>query len=199
MKKCRFGCADCEVCAICQEEKQHGEAVFKLKCGHSFHTSCIVAQCASGDPLCPLCRKPISDASPDEHERKFYHAIRTNNDKDKAYFLRKATKQIKDGSASTAMKRLYKKKQNIETQLQKRKKEWQLRLKREALFKKRLDNLVQEMKKEDPLFEKPKAIMKFSKRRFNAWDLSFKINNTKKALAIAGGWIPRTDRLLREI
>ena len=41
-------------CAICYEELRYG---YKLKCGHSFHQSCIEL-CRRDN--CPLCRRPFN-------------------------------------------------------------------------------------------------------------------------------------------
>ena len=53
---------DTNACPICLEPLLPGESTPVLKCGHEFHTSCIVSWAAANDPAaCAVCRLPLWD------------------------------------------------------------------------------------------------------------------------------------------
>jgi hypothetical protein len=48
------------VCSICIEEFQHGEKVRLLpRCGHAFHTDCILPWLTEGQEYCPCCKMAV--------------------------------------------------------------------------------------------------------------------------------------------
>lgn len=46
-----------EECVICFDEKEAGQQVRELLCGHQFHPQCIDDWLVRV-PTCPICRKP---------------------------------------------------------------------------------------------------------------------------------------------
>lgn len=55
-----------EACSICYIDYQEEDDITPLSCDpkHYYHTACIEEWIKKGHNTCPLCRKPIKDASP---------------------------------------------------------------------------------------------------------------------------------------
>ena len=51
-----------EECAICCEAIIPGKNDIKIRCGHTFHKTCL-KQWVAKSPLCPNCRSPVKAAT----------------------------------------------------------------------------------------------------------------------------------------
>lgn len=46
-------------CAICLEDFENNEIVYRLRCGHAYHADCISAYLSTNNLSCPICRQVV--------------------------------------------------------------------------------------------------------------------------------------------
>jgi hypothetical protein len=57
-------------CAICIEAFEHGESIRLLpRCGHAYHTDCILPWLTTREACCPLCKTRVLQSLEDEEQR----------------------------------------------------------------------------------------------------------------------------------